>query len=92
MSLDRDQRRGVQRYDPDGHGDGRRWWRRSATARPLPTAGQSVTVHGHLDGDADLMVVELRGRRDEHDPQPQPRLRVGRVLHGEPDRDERGGI
>jgi hypothetical protein len=37
------------------------------------------TVHGHLDRQSDLLVVELRGRDDIDDPESEPRLYDGRI-------------
>ena len=88
---DRDQRSGIECDDADGDGDGGAGG--VVQLQPgIPDRGTGRDVHGHLDGDADLVVVELRGRRDEHDPQPQPHVHGGRVLYGKPDRDQRSGI
>ena len=57
--------------DADGDGDGRAGGVVQLQPR-FPDRGTGRDVHGHLDGDADLVVVELRGRGDEHDPQSQP--------------------
>ena len=58
----------------------------------FPDRGTGRRVHGYLNRDADFLAVELRGWRDEHGPESQPRVYGGRVLDGEPDRDERLGI